>query len=435
MPQKVELAKLLFDMENTATRRKKLTTSYEELLKPHVIVCRGFGHGSECVFIAPPSGVQELWPPMDSGVALNCTLQLTGSCTGKLTWLKDGRAAPDPYKEEHFSWNGFNSSERFLTSILNVNLTTQEDYGTFTCQMQADAASFTLHKTDKPEHIAAVIFALGVLSLLIVGTILYIKCRLNVRLWYRDKYGEPEINDGRLFDAYVSFRPSNIDTKFTNFILKAHLENRYGYKLHLDERSLLPNTEPSAELLMNVSRSRRLIVVLSLAYLDQEWCQTSFRDGLFRLLELSHRPVFILFENQYKELPAEVIKLLKSQKGTLKMLLWRADSVSPASEFWKELRLALPRKIPLPEGQGDPQTQCQDDKDPMLTVSSEAADPDPEGDLGVQRGFHKSPPPRMAPVRQTATRENAGDVDISDLGSRNYSARADYYCLVTEPDL
>ncbi|XP_071974222.1 single Ig IL-1-related receptor isoform X2 [Engystomops pustulosus] len=333
-------------------------------------------------------------------------------------------------------WTGLLSSVKFISSVLDVNLTTEGDYGNFTCQLQNNvSASFMLHKTDKAGHIAAVVFALCVLALLVIGVILYLKCRLNFNLWYRDKYGEPEMNDGRLFDAYVSFCSSNIDSKFTNFILKPQLENKYGYKLHLDERSLLPSTEPTAELLMNVSRSRRLIVVLSMAFLEQEWCQNNFRDGFFRLLELSRTPIFILFENQYKDLPDEVTQLLNSQKGTLKILMWKTDSVSPASEFWKELRLALPRKISLSEGHGDPQIHCQDDKDPMLTVSSEAADLDPDGDLGVRRSFYKAPPPRIAPVTRVPDREPAADVDISDLGSRNYSARADYYCLVTEPDL
>lgn len=37
--------------------------------------------------------------------------------------------------------------------------------------------------------------------------------------------------------------------------------------------------EPSAELLMNVSRSRRLIMLLSYAYLEQDWCSNNFRSG------------------------------------------------------------------------------------------------------------------------------------------------------------
>uniref|UniRef100_A0A8C5R0X2 Single Ig and TIR domain containing n=1 Tax=Leptobrachium leishanense TaxID=445787 RepID=A0A8C5R0X2_9ANUR len=330
--------------------------------------------------------------------------------------------------------SGSNSSEKYLSSVLDVNVTGPEDYGTFICQLLNTTATFTLHRTEKAGHVAAVLFALCVLTVIVVGAILYLKCRLNILLWHRDNYGDPEIIDGRLYDAYVSFCPSNVDTKFTNFILKPHLENKYGYKLHLDEMNPLPNTEPSAELLMNVSRCRRLIVVLSLVYLQQDWCQSNFKDGLTRLLELTNKPIFILFENQYKDLPAEVTQLLSSQRS-LKLLLWKTGSVSPSSDFWKELRLALPRKLALPSGKGDPQTQFQEDKDPMLTENNERADPDPEGDLGVHRALYKAPPPRMAPVTPTEERRNAGEVDISDLGSRNYSARNDYYCLVTEPEL
>nr|XP_009940494.1 PREDICTED: single Ig IL-1-related receptor [Opisthocomus hoazin] len=65
-------------------------------------------------------------------------------------------------------------------------------------------------------------------------------------------------------------------TQFVHFIVKPQLENRYGYKLFLDEQTILPNSEPSADLIMNVSRCRRLIVVLSVAYLEQDWCNSSF---------------------------------------------------------------------------------------------------------------------------------------------------------------
>ncbi|MEE6520367.1 hypothetical protein FKM82_018218, partial [Ascaphus truei] len=279
------------------------------------------------VLLSPPSAEQDLWPVLGSLLSLNCTLSLGDSCNGTLSWLKDGGTAQSVYHEQQSVWSGFNSSERVLSSILDVNVTTAEDYGKFTCLLQNITVTFTLHTADKAGHLAAVLFALCVLTVLLVGSVLYLKCRLNVLLWRRDKYGDPEINDGRLYDAYVSFCPSNIDTKFTNFILKPHLENRYGYKLHLDERNLLPNSDPSAELLMNASRCRRLIVILSLGYLQQEWCQSNFREGLFRLLELSRRPIFILFENQYKDLPGTVTQLLNSQRGSLQVLLWKAGSV------------------------------------------------------------------------------------------------------------
>lgn len=65
---------------------------------------------------------------------------------------------------------------------------------------------------------------------------------------------------------------------------------------------------------------------------------------------------------------------------------------TPSSDFWKELRLALPRKVHYRAMEGDPQTRLQDDKDPMLIVGGHIRegrtldpelDPDPEGDLGM----------------------------------------------------
>lgn len=60
---------------------------------------------------------------------------------------------------------------------------------------------------------------------------------------------------------------------------------------------------------------------------------------------------------------------------------------TPSSDFWKELCLALPRKVSFPGSVGDPQTQLQEDEDPMLILHSSyldsAGDLDPDGDLGT----------------------------------------------------
>ncbi|KGL82307.1 Single Ig IL-1-related receptor, partial [Tinamus guttatus] len=228
-------------------------------------------------------------------------------------------------------------------------------------------------------HVSAVLAALAVLGLLALLAVLYVKCRLSALLWYRDRYGELEINDGKLYDAYVSHANTPDDKKFVHFIMKPQLENRHGYKLFLDDRTILSNSEPSADLVMNVSRCRRLIVVLSLAYLEQEWCHGSFREGLWRLLELSRKPIFIVFESQYRDVAHPAISLLKQHRSAVTLL-------TPSSDFWKELCLALPRKVAFRATMGDPQTRLQEDKDPMLILHSSdpesRADPHPHGDLG-----------------------------------------------------
>ncbi|XP_042337224.1 single Ig IL-1-related receptor-like, partial [Plectropomus leopardus] len=144
---------------------------------------------------------------------------------------------------------------------------------------------------------------------------------------------------------------------------------------------------PSAELLMNMSRSRRLIVLLSYAYLEQDWCCNNFRQGLLHLLELCPRPIIITLEGQSKRMRPEIKQLLSEHQHCLTVLTWRHNSVTPSSDFWKELALAMPRRVVFrSESAGDPQTVLHDDKDPMLTQESDyldcRSDTDPAGDLG-----------------------------------------------------
>lgn len=147
---------------------------------------------------------------------------------------------------------------------------------------------------------------------------------------------------------------------------------------------------------------------------------------------------------------------------------------------------------------GDPQTQLQEDKDPMLILHSSyldsAGDLHPDGDLGTGPcplhllrmcagghlwalrhppvagrmgsapsppltpasllpaglrgwGFRSPKPPRIGgpsaavaagpgAVEDTQPRDRQRpEIDVSDLGSRNYGARTDFYCLVTEDDI
>uniref|UniRef100_A0A3Q2HGD5 Single Ig and TIR domain containing n=1 Tax=Equus caballus TaxID=9796 RepID=A0A3Q2HGD5_HORSE len=397
-----------------------------------------------------PSGNQVLWPALGSVVTLNCTAWVVSGphCPlPSVQWLKDGLVLGN---ESHYdlhedSWIKSNLSEVLASSVLGINLTSTDDYGAFTCSIQnASSSSFTLRRAGSAGHVAAVLASLLVLLALLLAALLYVKCRLNVLLWYQDAYGEVEMNDGKLYDAYVSYSDSPEDRKFVNFILKPQLERRRGYKLFLDDRDLLPHAEPSADLLVNLSRCRRLVVVLSDAFLRRAWCSHSFREGLCRLLELTRRPIFITFEGPRRDPAHPALRLLRQHRHLVTLLLWRPGSVTPSSDFWKELQLALPRKVQYRTTEGDPQTRLQDDKDPMLIVRGRVPegrtldpdlDPDPEGDLGVRGPIFGEPsaPPQASGVSLGEAR--GSEVDISDLGSRNYSARTDFYCLVSEDDV
>lgn len=53
----------------------------------------------------------------------------------------------------------------------------------------------------------------------------------------------------------------------------------------------------------------------------------SHREGLWRLLELSKKPIFIVFESQYREITHPAISLLKQHRSAVTLLVWRAGSM------------------------------------------------------------------------------------------------------------
>ncbi|KAL4671054.1 hypothetical protein H8959_003763 [Pygathrix nigripes] len=502
-----------------------------------------------------PSEDQVLRPALGSSVALNCTAWVVSGphCSlPSVQWLKDGLPLGngDHYSLHEYSWVKANLSEVLVSSVLGVNMTSAEVYGAFTCSIQnVSSSSVTLQRAGDggspgpTSHVAAVLASLLVLLALLLAALLYIKCRLNVLLWYQDAYGEVEMNDGKLYDAYVSYSDCPEDRKFVNFILKPQLERRRGYKLFLDDRDLLPragipgpahpegpphwalpqrsrphNRAPPPEApphshppeapppppssaphspptlspastteLRPTDRgpapapaprrrrppSRRALrrppgepeplppphrgafgrlpepglvqpqlpVGPARGWVGPSLAPTPLtvpprREGLCRLLELTRRPIFITFEGQRRDprAPGAPPAAPTPPPGDLAALEARL----------RELQLALPRKVHYRPVEGDPQTQLQDDKDPMLILRGRVpegraldseVDPDPEGDLGVRGPVFGEPsaPPHTSGVSLGEGRSS--EVDVSDLGSRNYSARTDFYCLVSKDDM
>ncbi|XP_041794322.1 single Ig IL-1-related receptor [Chelmon rostratus] len=397
----------------------------------------------------PDGGVTRLWKNVGSTAQLNCTALLLldpneGQCDTTLQWSKDGQPLTNHtlYTQNTSSWSPV-AGQLMVNSLLVVTLREQSDFGLYSCTVRNMSSDFSLHNSDGPSHTAAVIAAIILLLSLAIAAVVYSRCHLNIKLWYRNSYGDYELNDGKLYDAYISYVNNDHDRKFVNFILKPHLENKNAYKVHLNDNEILPGSEPSAELLMNMSRSRRLIVLLTYAYLEQDWCSNNFRQGLQHLLELCPRPILIMLEGQHKRMRPEIKQQLGDHEHCLTILTWRHNSVTPSSAFWKELALAMPRRVVFhSESAGDPQTMLHDDKDPMLTLNPDyldcRSDTDPAGDLGLRVPVYKAlacKAPVLPATPITAPEPKPSDIDVSDLGLRNYGARSDFYCLVTEEDM
>ncbi|XP_072291800.1 single Ig IL-1-related receptor-like [Eucyclogobius newberryi] len=396
----------------------------------------------------PDGGRMTLRRTVGETVNMNCTALLLWHrrdphCNIAMHWSKNGQNITHHPLLTISVW-AVGPGQLMVSSQLEITVENQEDAGLYTCTVRNASMEFSVQLIQfHPNHTAAVIGAVVVLALLGIAALVYVKCHLNIKMWYKNIYGDYELSDGKVYDAYISYVNNDYDRKFVNFILKPHLENKSGFKVHLNENDILPGVEPSAELIMNMSRSRRLIVVLSYAYLEQDWCNSNFKQGFQQLLELCPQPILILLDGQSKRFRPEVKLELSEHQPCLTILTWRHNSVTPSSVFWKELSLAMPRRLFFhSESSRDPQTLLHDDRDPMLTVDPDyldcRSDTDPAGDLGESQANNKAmvcraPVLPAAPVSESKPAQ--GDVHVSDLGSRNYGARPDFYCLVTENDI
>ncbi|XP_049570325.1 single Ig IL-1-related receptor isoform X3 [Orcinus orca] len=97
-----------------------------------------------------PSGNQVLWPALGSVVTLNCTASVVSGphCPlPSVQWLRDGLLLGNGshYDLHEDSWVKANWSEVLVSSVLGINLTSTEDFRTFTCSVQnISSSSFTL---------------------------------------------------------------------------------------------------------------------------------------------------------------------------------------------------------------------------------------------------------------------------------------------------
>ncbi|TRY95339.1 hypothetical protein DNTS_034098 [Danionella cerebrum] len=335
--------------------------------------------------------VQSLSGTLGHNVVLTCNAfvnQTDSICEDQPEWTKDGTPLTNLtiYPQVIKDWDS--DKGHIVSSELTLTMRDQADF-------------------ESPSHTGAVVASVVLLLVLALAAVVYSMCRLNFKLWYKNGYGEYELNDGKIYDAFISYVNNENDRKFVNFILKPHLENKYSHKLMLNDTNILPGAEPSAELLMNISRCRRLIV------------------------------------SQQKQINPDITHQMRQQQPHITTILWGAHSMTPSSGFWKELALAMPRKMTFHcEPAGDPQTLLHGDKDPMLTQQPDyldcRPDPDPAGDLGLRLPIYKTLSTR-APVLPSApgllSEAKPPEIDVSDLGSRDYAARTDFYCLVTEDDL
>jgi hypothetical protein len=139
----------------------------------------------------------------------------------------------------------------------------------------------------------------------------------------------------KIYDAFVSFNAR--DQQWVKENLHDKLESHNPpYKLCIHYRDFIPGAPITENILENVKKSRRMIMVLSRNFIQSEWCMLEFRAAHRRVLKgRTNYLIIVLFDDVNVETLDNELKLyLKTNTYLSVQSKW----------FWQQLKYALPQK-------------------------------------------------------------------------------------------
>ncbi|KAE8573117.1 Putative toll family protein 10 [Halyomorpha halys] len=189
------------------------------------------------------------------------------------------------------------------------------------------------------DYVPFVAGSLVVFIIILLVTTLGFIFREEVSLWVHSRYGIRVLSGGghsqddRLYDAYMVY--SVKDEEFVSQVIATSLE-RSGYSLCLHYRDLhvMSPTYLTDSILGASDAARRILIVLSLSFLQNEWERPPFRAALQACLERT------------RARRSKVILLMTTDIGPdpeLQLLVKACKVISWGEKrFWEKLRYVMP---------------------------------------------------------------------------------------------
>ena len=242
-------------------------------------------------------------------------------------WLKKRRNALVGGAESVACSSGYRHLGKPLVSL--------ED-GDFICTTSnGDRTANESIKTISSHVVASFLFVVLVAAALIYRFRKEIKLILYTRFNWHPFDRVDDSDPSKIYDAFVSFNMR--DRQWVMEILQNKLENHNPpYKLCIHCRDFIPGAPISENILENVKKSRRMIMVLSRHFIQSEWCMLEFRAAHRRVLQgRRNYLIIVLFDDVNTESLDDELKLyLKTNTYLNEQSKW----------FWQQLKYALPQK-------------------------------------------------------------------------------------------
>ncbi|NWY01443.1 I18RA protein, partial [Nothoprocta ornata] len=307
-----------------------------------------------------PNAVMILEAELGQPLELKCVVQFgfERDSLQNVTWKRDNKENTNEKLEQETSIHLNGLKGTILHHIAKLKEVTERDLrSNFTCFAQNAVGNSTAVIRLKRKQ---GVFLLYVLCSAISALFAFVVCVafvyqywIEIVLIYRSYLVQNEsIEDGKEFDAFVSYAKLDCSESESTLIseevfalelLPDILENKYGYKLCLLERDILPGGAYTDDVVTAIRQSRRAIIILSPAYVSgpsifelQAAVNCALEDKKIKLL---------LVKFQAFQEPETLPPVVKKALRILPVITWKSSiSASPEKKFWKYMRYHMPVK-------------------------------------------------------------------------------------------
>ncbi|XP_065437003.1 interleukin-18 receptor accessory protein [Chrysemys picta bellii] len=322
------------------------------------IIARNTAHTPN---ILSPSGVKTLEVEVGKPLTIECKVffGFERDFLPMITWYRDNKESKsEPLLQKPTRIRVKELEGKSFVHVATLREVTERDLNSnFICFAQNSVGNSTgvlkLKRKERALFKFILYGAIAVLVGLLVGSAFVYQHWIEIVLMYRNYLAKDEtIGDSKEFDAFVSYSKQDSfesDSTFLNEeqfaleVLPEMLENKYGYKLCLLERDILPGGAYTDDIVTAIQQSRRAIIILSPGYVNgpsifelQAAVNCALEDNMIKLILIKYKSF-----QEPESLPPIVKKALK----ILPVVTWKSsNSNSPNKQFWKYMRYHMPVK-------------------------------------------------------------------------------------------
>ncbi|NXB46337.1 I18RA protein, partial [Leucopsar rothschildi] len=307
-----------------------------------------------------PNGVVILEVEVGKPLELQCRVQFGFETVSpmRVTWKRNNEENVNEKLNQKTSVCSKSLKGHTLLHVATLKEVTENDLrSNFTCFAENSVGNATaviqLKKKRRVLFLYILCSAISTLFAFVLFTAFIYQHWIEIVLMYQSYLVHHKIaEDGKEFDAFVSYAKLNSsenesalisEEKFALELLPDMLENKYGYKLCILERDILPGGAYTDEVVTAIKQSRRVIIILSPAYVSgpsifelQAAVNCALEDKGIKL-------VLIKFQD-FQE-PETLPPVVKKALRILPIVTWKSSiSAAPHKKFWKYMRYHMPMK-------------------------------------------------------------------------------------------